>query len=990
MLKHPTSTFPPRFNRLKIVSKPLRSAAALGLISLAIVIVPSAQAGAPVIIQVPSQQPSLQAAINAIPEDGIIEIAAGNYPAPGGGYTAYFDPAANPARSFTIRAATGATVVLDGVGSTDILRATNSVNKTITFQGLTFANGRTTDSFIGGAITLVRAQAIFKNCIFQNNAANGSLTGGGALWLDTAVVSFDSCTLSGNTSPNYAGGLSALNSTVYIRNCRFAGNRCDLPNHKTNAAGGVMQLRGSIVRIANSSFDDNHAGLVGGAIYTFGDFQDPVTTPSVDLTVSDTTFTGNTASRDPSVTLTSPTAGGAIHVEDQTTARFYNCRFTNNSARQGGAISSYRAITEFEGCLFKGNLATGTGAAEGIGGTIISQSADNSDGSTNFGHTNRRAAVLTIRDSLIQGPGTTTAREGGGIFAAGDLGSAYGLAGIQPNGTPEENHAVVNLTRVVFDGLTATGAAGTPGTGGALKGDFMTLNADKCIVQNCAASDWGGGFQFGRISSVNTSGNTFIGNFAGVLGGAITMFGGALNMTSDNLVENRVGSGGRGAAITTSADAGGNGLPATDMSGVLKSCVISNNTGGATIYDGDGANAPFNRLQYSTNQIFPGSGSAFYSDTAGPKTVQELNALSIPRNDGTTTVKAPLANIVPSSAPVVGAILLVPTRILQSGAPGEGVPISASLAYAASGSSVVLDGTPQNSNRGVVSTLVDNVHTLAVNGISFATSPPQGAAANIATRLPVGTGQNVLIGGFIIQGPSPKRVIIRAIGPSLNGILPGALQDPTLELHDGTNALIARNDNWRSTQLSSVVPSDQAVEIQGTGVAPTNDAESAIIATLNPGNYSAVISGASNSTGIAVVEAYDLDPIPTSKLANISTRGFVAGGNDVLIAGFIYLGGSGATKIVVRGIGPSLTDAGIANPLADPTLEVRDAQGMRVDSNDDWRSSSQAGAISAAGLAPAKDVESAILLQTPAHGAYSAILQGKTGPGVGVVEVYVF
>ena len=152
---------------------------------------------------------------------------------------------------------------------------------------------------------------------------------------------------------------------------RFIGNRVNVTGHIPNAPGGAIFVTQSTLHITTSSFEGNQAGYVGGAIYALGDWQDPVSVPSVDLEISNSSFTNNSAARDASVGFGSPTVGGAIHVEDQATLKLYNCRFTNNSARQGGAISNFRAVTEIEGCVFSGNRAIGTGSAEGIGGTII-------------------------------------------------------------------------------------------------------------------------------------------------------------------------------------------------------------------------------------------------------------------------------------------------------------------------------------------------------------------------------------------------------------------------------------------------------------------------------------------------------------------------------------------------------------------------------------------------------------------------------------------
>ena len=250
--------------------------------------------------------------------------------------------------------------------------------------------------------------------------------------------------------------------------------------------------------------------------------------------------------------------------------------------------------------------------------------------------------------------------------------------------------------------------------------------------------------------------------------------------------------------------------------------------------------------------------------------------------------------------------------------------------------------------------------------------PPPTVLGNISTRLEVETGDNVLIGGFIITGTQPKELILRAIGPSLP--LGGTLADPTLELHDSTGAIIASNDNWRSTQEQAII---------ATGVAPVNDAESAIVMTLNPGDYTAIVRGANGGTGIGLVEAYDLDQSVDSKLANISTRGLVQTGDNVLIGGFIVLGESPA-KTILRAIGPSLS---IPGALADPTLELHDGNGTLLMSNDDWKTD-QESEIIATGIAPTKAAESAIVA-TLAPGNYTAIVRGKNNStGIALVEVY--
>jgi len=244
----------------------------------------------------------------------------------------------------------------------------------------------------------------------------------------------------------------------------------------------------------------------------------------------------------------------------------------------------------------------------------------------------------------------------------------------------------------------------------------------------------------------------------------------------------------------------------------------------------------------------------------------------------------------------------------------------------------------------------------------------------------VQTGDNVGIGGFIITGSVPKTVLLRAIGPWLSGSVPNALTDPLLELHGPPGFVTIINNNWRDTQED---------EIEATGIPPTNDFESAILASLTPGNYTGIVRGNGNAAGVGLIEVYDLDTAAASKLANISTRAFVQTGDDIVIAGFILGNNSGNDRIAVRGIGPSLTGFGVPNPLANPTLELRDNNGTLLFANDDWQDNpAHAAELIAAGLAPTNDLESGIATTQP-PGLYTALLAGlNNGTGNGLVEVY--
>jgi hypothetical protein len=268
--------------------------------------------------------------------------------------------------------------------------------------------------------------------------------------------------------------------------------------------------------------------------------------------------------------------------------------------------------------------------------------------------------------------------------------------------------------------------------------------------------------------------------------------------------------------------------------------------------------------------------------------------------------------------------------------------------------------------------------------VSTASAPPATpphTLLNSATRMRVETGDNVLIGGFIIRGGS-KKVIIRAIGPSLrqSGVT-NALDNPTLELHGSGGQLIMANDDW--------VTSPQQQEIINSGIPPGDPRESAIVATLAEGNYTAIVAGAGGTSGVGLVEIYDLDRTAPGRLLNLATRGNVKTAEDVMIGGFI-VGGTQNTRVVVRAIGPSLSTATppVPGALADPLLELRDSQGNLVDSNNDWINSPHKQALIDSTLAPTNDKESAVILALPPAN-YTAIVRGVNNTtGIGLVEIY--
>jgi hypothetical protein len=289
-----------------------------------------------------------------------------------------------------------------------------------------------------------------------------------------------------------------------------------------------------------------------------------------------------------------------------------------------------------------------------------------------------------------------------------------------------------------------------------------------------------------------------------------------------------------------------------------------------------------------------------------------------------------------------------------------------------------------------------DLQTMDVLGYDRGAAAP-GLVANVSTRLPVGTGENVLIEGFTVQGPagSTKKIIVRALGPSLTPFgVTDALPNPTLEIHDSNNnnVIVATNDDWQTTQVGGIITADQTAEINASGVKPSNNLESAIIANLAPGSYTAVVRGAgTNNTGTGVVDAFDLSAASAAKLVNFATRGLIQPADKLMIAGFIIQ--NGPIKTVIRAIGPSLTAFGINNALPDTTLQLRDVNGNLILENDNWKvrssdGSSQQAEMEATQLQPTNDLEAAFVT-TIQPGQYTAQVRGKPeSTGIGVVQVY--
>lgn len=345
-------------------------------------------------------------------------------------------------------------------------------------------------------------------------------------------------------------------------------------------------------------------------------------------------------------------------------------------------------------------------------------------------------------------------------------------------------------------------------------------------------------------------------------------------------------------------------------------------------------------------------------DYNATQAVRVANVVTIPAIGRFGSVPTPLTFSATSSDPSIVEVKVSETNLLVSGKTG---------------------GTAQVT---VTGTDVDGATVSDTFDVQVINAP--GRLVNISTRLQVRTEAEVMIGGFIVRGNAPKRVLIRAIGPSLTATgVQGVLNDPQLELFDSAGNQIAVNDSWGDMNKQAIID---------TGVAPTFAREAAILATL-PANangigYTAIVRGAGNTTGIGLVEVYDLDSGPGSTLVNIATRGRVGSDTERVMIGGFFVGGTESKRILIRAIGPSLANAGVTGTLADPRLELVDGNGNSLQTNNDWQTSAQASEIEASGLKPSNAKEAA-MLQTLSAGGYTAIVRGA-GESVGIASVEIY
>jgi hypothetical protein len=553
------------------------------------------------------------------------------------------------------------------------------------------------------------------------------------------------------------------------------------------------------------------------------------------------------------------------------------------------------------------------------------------------------AGVVTISDMAIS-DGNSGSSVGGGIsnlngtVTVTNCVISGNFAGDGGGGL--SNGGILNVTNCTINDNHDLGNAG-----GGIFNSIGTVNLSNSTVSG-NSSDLGAGIQNGGFGAgtLNVTNCTVTGNVAGFAGGGINNSKGNVNVTNSTISNNVASLGG---GIFHDASSGG---PAT-----VKSSIIALNTASSgPDVDGDFSSSGFNLIGKTDGSMGFTSGTDQTGTSAAPLD-PKLDSNGLQDNGGPTQTIA----------------LLFGSPAIDKGT-SDGLTGGLSTDQRSTGFPRTFDD-PAIENAAFGDGTDIGAFEVQAPTPSPSPTPVPTTFGNISTRLKIETGDNVLIGGFIITGSQAKKVMVRAIGPSLP--LAGVLANPTLELHGGAGALISSNDNWMDA------PNKQ--EIIDSTIPPTNDLESAILMSLDPGLYTAIVSGVNDTTGIALVEVYDLDPGVDSILANISTRGLVQTGDDVMIGGIIILG-TDAQDVLLRVIGPSLP---LTGALAGPTRELHDKDGLTIASNDDWRSDQEAEII-ATTIPPADDAESAILM-TLAPDAYTAIVRGKDNTtGIALVEAY--
>ena len=857
---------------------------------------------------------------------------------------------------------------------------------------LNVANAAFTSNFgnNGGGAISNQGTATISSSTFDSNSTSFS---GGAV-SNSGTLTVRDCTFSSQTA-SYGGAIYTNGVSLTVSNCTFLENTVTSGSATGQGGGAIHQTSGGNTIIDGSTFTSNHE--IGGSGGGGG-----VRNRDGTMTISNSTFKDNT----------SVDGGGAIQNSSVLTINYSiisNNITTGPNAQQSGEGAGGGVSNNGGQLTVNNSVITGNSAATDGGGVYIVSSVvtiTNSTISNNIANTNsdiygdgggiwiRADGTLTVSRSVISGNTTHGNTETDDLRFAGHGGALFAIG----NSTLENTTVSGNVAEYIGGGIYSSFAGGNNGN--------LTVNSST-IVNNT-----GGGA--GGVFWVNTLGHNPVNIGNTIVANNGVDVSGTLASQGYNLIEDTTGT-------TFTGDTTGNITGQDPLLGPLGNYGGPTEThallaGSPAIDQGNSPDAMIDQRTLPRPYNDPSIPNATGGDGSDIGAFEDQPPNTLPGDDVTVEAVAGDANVTFDSVTQEGFTIFAPIQPPSAaGLPPAGYTIledapayditttatySAPVTVCFTVSSIdneeefsrvrilhledgeLVDRTilapdspaPDFASR----TVCASVDSLSPFVVALAPVPPN-ILLNISTRVQVLTDDKVLIGGFIVGGDEAKTVILRAIGPSLADFgITDALTDPVLELHAGDGSTITSNDNWKM---------DQQSEIEMTGLQPTKDLESAIVATLEPGAYTAIVSGKNGGTGVGLVEVYDLDTTAASELANISTRGFVEVGNNVMIGGFILSGETGGSDVLIRAIGPSLTPFGVAGALADPSLELHDGDGNVIGSNNDWKESQQ-GEIEATGLAPQDELESA-LFETLEPGAYTAIVTGQGGgTGVALVEAY--
>jgi len=690
------------------------------------------QASGP-LLRVPQSVPTLGQALRQVGNGGIVELAAATYSAPAAGFKV-----SNAHKSFTIRAAPGAAVILDGGGQHPVFVLRNTARSRgglIVFQDLVFRNGGGGSPTTSPGVTVERGAARFVRCRFENNVGAAGADGGGVKVRAGSDASFIGCRFTGNSSPIAGGAMMIDESNVQVLRGSFVGNRVNPPDHDPSSHGGAISVVDGTLRVSSALFQGNQAGWVGGAIYAIGTPNATPATPHTSVAIGTSTFLANVIAPLPCCPPPGPPTGGAIHVEDQTTLDVTSSRFVDNQAQFGGAIDGLGAVIDVAGSTFQGNGGAVTGSSQAVGGAICALAA----GAPAGGQGSPPAGV-TVADSLLQGShagGGPAGNAGGCVLAIGDQQDLYGLGGHAAQGTLATDRLPVQISGTVFDAcdVQQSPTAGG-GTGGAVNGALVALTLDDSMVldSDAAGNGSGGGLFLAGESDARIARTIFAGNLADHAGGAVFAGDSNVEISGSSFIANQVGSGAepldasRGAALYFIPSEGGQPHAGTgDASGTVSQTTFSQNAG-LPIWDVDfGGAGPVNTMQYDGNEVFSTTyGDKVYVDTfADPGRsgldVGSLNALVIRRNGGPTTVKSTVSNQALADPPVAGSLKAMP----PAGSPSSrSAPF---LAYAWTGRAATLNGVPLPLHDGLIEGAAPGGYTLVVDGVAVASATVEAA-----------------------------------------------------------------------------------------------------------------------------------------------------------------------------------------------------------------------------------------------------------------------